>query len=391
MKRSARRQRLRIAVVGGGINGVAVAWRAAERGHEVSLYERGEFMGETSAASTKLLHGGLRYLEQGRLRLVREALTERRWWLDHAPQFTRPVDIAVPVYRGMRRGRWRLKAGLWLYDRLAGRQGLGGHRWLGPAQVLERVPGLRAEGLEGAYLFRDGQMDDRCLGLWAVEQARAAGARLVCGCAVTAVDAGGRVWFGDSRSESFDRVVNAAGPWAGALLAASGIAAHQRLRLVRGSHLLLAPAPPLGLLLEHPQDGRAFFVLPYGEQALVGTTEVPQTLEEPVICSPEETTYLLAGRNAYLGPAQGAAEVLSSFAGLRPLVRSGAAPTATSRESKLERNGRLLTVWGGKWTTARALAGRAIDTLEGPMEAIRPSAGRAATGPANGKEADAVH
>ena len=126
---------MRLAVIGGGINGLAAAWQLALAGHQVELFERDGLMQATSAASSKLLHGGLRYLEQAEFRLVHEALQERRWWLKKAPQLTRRLPMLYPLYQAGRRPRWQLKIGLWLYDLLSGRQGIGRHRWLTAAQA----------------------------------------------------------------------------------------------------------------------------------------------------------------------------------------------------------------------------------------------------------------
>ena len=152
---------MRIAVIGGGINGLASAWQLALAGHQVELFERDALMQATSAASSKLLHGGLRYLEQGELRLVHEALQERRWWIKKAPHLTRRLPILYPIYRDGRRPRWQLKIGLWLYDFLSSRKGIGRHRWLTAEQTLRCSPGLKTAGLHGAFLFFDGQFRNR--------------------------------------------------------------------------------------------------------------------------------------------------------------------------------------------------------------------------------------
>jgi len=164
-----------VGVVGGGINGVMSAWALARRGCQVTLFERGELMGETSSSSTKLLHGGIRYLETGQFALVREALRERRWWLDRAPHLAHPLRMLIPVYTRSRRGRWKVRCGLALYDLLAGVARLGPTSWLDPGEVRTKLPSLNPRGLRGAYAFFDAQMDDRALGLWAAQQAAQAG------------------------------------------------------------------------------------------------------------------------------------------------------------------------------------------------------------------------
>lgn len=348
---------MRIAVAGGGINGVMSAWALARRGHGVDLYERGELMGATSSASTKLLHGGLRYLEHGEFGLVREALRERAWWIREAPRLARFVPLVVPVFKHSRRPRWMIEAGLTLYGWLAGGGEATGHRWLPPAEVLELARGLRADGLLGGYLFHDGQMDDRALGLWAAEQAARAGVALHPFTPVERVTPDGRVFAG-GRDMAYDRVVNASGPWARQLLDRSGIGSRYELDLVRGSHLVLPGEPGAGLLLEAPGERRIFFVLPWQGRTLLGTTEVRQGPDEPPACSEEERDYLLRAYNSCFFEPRSLRDVMASFSGIRPLIRSAADPSRASRESALERTGRLITIFGGKWTSAHALGER---------------------------------
>jgi glycerol-3-phosphate dehydrogenase len=168
----------------------------------------------------------------------------------------------------------------------------------------------------------------------------------------------------DSGRESFDAIVNIAGPWARQLLEQSGIQSAYRLDLVRGSHLLVDRRLRRGYLLQSPDDGRVCFVLPYRDRALIGTTEVRQTLDQPITCSEQEQSYLLRLFNAHLQPAIGEGDVVERFAGLRPLVAEGERdPNAVSREYVLEVTGRLLSVFGGKWTTSRALAAKVADRV----------------------------
>lgn len=349
---------MRLAVIGGGINGIMSAWALLEAGHEVVVFERGEPMGATSSASTKLLHGGLRYLEHGAFALVREGLRARDWWLRNAPQHTRSVEIAIPVYSRSRRSRWMLKAGLTLYQLLAGRHSLGSHRWLDSAGLAQRLPGLRLDGLRGAYLFHDGQMDDHALGLWALQRIVEMGAEVRSKVPVERISIDGVVATGKG-SEVFDGVINTCGPWSEQLLRHSNINSRHRLDLIRGSHLLVAGRHECGLLVESPDDGRPCFVLPYGEQTLIGTTEVRQTLAQPVVCSDAERAYLTRVYDScFQRPLKGG-RVVSTFAGLRPLVASATRePGAVTRESVIERHGRVLSIFGGKWTTSRELGQR---------------------------------
>ena len=343
-----------IAVAGGGINGVMSAWALAAAGHEVELFERGRLMGETSSASTKLIHGGLRYLENGEFGLVRESLRERSWWLAKAPHLARPLGLILPVYRGISRNRLILGLGLRLYDLLAGRHNIGRHAWLPRTELMARAPALKPEGLQGGFLFYDVQMDDRLLGLWAADQARAAGVTIHEQRPVESLAADGT--FRADGPRRADLVVNAAGPWSHQLLERSGLAARHQLDLVRGSHLVLDRPQPDGYFLQVPGEDRICFVLPWQGRTLLGTTEVRQGLEEPIACSEAEERYLLDVFASAFREAAGAAEICGRFAGLRPLVDSGRTnPGRTTREYALELEGRVLTVFGGKWTTARVL------------------------------------
>ncbi len=352
---------MRIAVIGGGINGLASAWQLALAGHQVELFERDALMQATSAASSKLLHGGLRYLEQGELRLVHEALQERRWWIKKAPNLTRRLPILYPIYRGGRRPRWQLKIGLWLYDFLSARKGIGRHRWLNAEQTLRCSPGLKAEGLRGAFLFFDGQMQDQQLGLWVAAQAEKQGVVIRQHCPVKAVSATAALLLqGESEWRQFDRLVNVAGPWSNQLLEQSGLPVLQSLDLVRGSHLLLPPIGRYGHMLEVPGEARIVFVLPYQGQTLLGTTEVRQTLAEPIACSQSERSYLLNLYNHYFQTPRSSTDIVREFAGVRPLLGGSEQASTASREYSMHWQQQLLTVTGGKWTTARALAKQVV-------------------------------
>lgn len=347
---------LNIAVIGGGINGLCSAWVLAQQGHAVNLFERDSLMQATSRSSSKLLHGGLRYLENYEFRLVREALRERDAWLQRAPQLASPLQLVLPIYRGSRRGRAMVALGLWLYDHIAGKSILPKAQWLGREELLRRDPQLQDDGLLGGYAFYDGHMDDEQLGLWVAEQTRAAGVQIHEHSAVQRISPSGALTLADGQQMQFERIANIAGPWALELLAQSGLQAEHRLDLVRGSHLVLDAPCPQAYLLEVPHERRIFFVLPWQGKTLVGTTEERQDLHAPIACSAAEEAYLLAAYQHYRDQAAPAPVVHSRFAGLRPLIYSAADPNRATREYALECQGRITTVVGGKWTTSMALA-----------------------------------
>ena len=345
-----------IGIIGGGINGLCCAWVLQEQGHQVHLYERDRLMTATSSRSSKLLHGGLRYLENREFRLVREALRERDAWLQRAPQLTRPLRLVVPVYRQGRRQRWVMGTGLFLYDRLAGRSILPRSTWRTARDLLSRDPALKADGLIGGYEFSDGQMDDQALGLWVAEQAQAAGAIIHEQCAVAGIDREGGLRLESGAQRRHERLINVSGPWSERLLAQSGIRSPFRLDLVRGSHLVFDCPCAQAYLLEVPGERRIVFVLPWKGKTLVGTTEVRQPLDAPIQCGEAERTYLLKLVRHYFPALQPDESTVESFAGLRPLLRSADNPAQATREYALHREGALISVFGGKWTTAHALA-----------------------------------
>lgn len=357
-------QSKQVAIIGGGVNGLCCAWQLALSGAKVTLYERGQLMTETSCSSSKLLHGGIRYLENMEFRLVYEALHERAWWLQNCPELTSELRLILPSYRGGPRPRWMLKAGLSLYDLLAGKHNLTPHAWQSADELTRIDPELKNEGLQGGFVYSDGQMDDYQLGLWVADQARGAGAQLVEQAPVERFNTQGQLWI-DGKRQCFDEIVNVAGPWAGHLLEASGISSGCTLDLIRGSHILFEKPPAQPYLLQTEKDGRVFFVLPYKDQALVGTTEARQGINEPIVASDDEIDYLLYQYNRYFKQQRKRQDIVDVIAGVRPLIKSAANPRKVSREYVLEQQGQLLSVFGGKWTTARALGRKVASRIMG--------------------------
>ena len=350
----------RIAVVGGGINGTGVAWELARRAYDVVLFEKGICGAQTSSATTKMVHGGLRYLEQLRFGLVRESLRERAWLLERIPQLVKELEILIPMYADSPRSRAMVKLGLLLYDTLAGTANIARHRYLNTQTVLERVA-LVSDGLRGGFSYWDAQVDDYALVRTVVASAIRDGARVREQTGVVEIERDGEEWIirTDHGDESrFDLVVNAAGPWMNELLRRNGIEAPYTLSLVRGSHIVLERRiSDCGLLLQSSSDHRVFFVLPWKETTLVGTTEVLQT-EPPDVVHPtdEEIDYLIRRYNRYFRDPIGSGDIASAFAGVRPLVGRASNPSAIDRDFRVLREGNLINVFGGKLTTFMALA-----------------------------------
>jgi glycerol-3-phosphate dehydrogenase len=350
---------VRVAVVGGGINGAGIAWELARRDYDVTLFDKGRCGAQTSSATTKLIHGGIRYLEHLHFRLVHEALHDRAWLLKHAAGFVHPLEILLPVYDDSPRSRFTLRLGLSLYDALAGRENIRPHRKLSARELIARVP-LREEGLRGGFSLWDGQTDDHALVRAVVDASIREGAKVREETKVIALLRDGKGWLVRTAGDEsrFDVVVNAAGPWMNELLAANGIRSRYRLTLVRGSHLVLTRrVADAGLLLQSTGDRRIFFVLPWKETTLVGTTEVIHrgSLDD-VQPSEDEISYIIERYSRYLRQPIGRSDIASTFAGVRPLVGRSANPSAIGREYRIERHGSLINIFGGKLTTFLSLA-----------------------------------
>jgi glycerol-3-phosphate dehydrogenase len=365
-----------ILVIGGGITGAGVALDAALRGLRVALIDKGDFASGTSSASSKLVHGGLRYLEHGGLHLVYEALHERKLLLQNAPHLVHPLRFILPFTRDTRVPPWKWRAGLTLYDLLAGRSNLRRSRPLDISLLRDEFPGLNHETLLGGAEYYDAQMDDARLCVEVVRTASLHGARVAnyveaigferCNSQVSGIRARDRIG-GDEFSIRGRQILNATGPWVDAVCRLAGDNEPTHLRPTKGVH---AVVPGRGLsaafLLLHPADGRVFFVIPWMDKTLLGTTDTEcSDTPDDLTVGPTEIDYLLQGHNQYFSPPLGPSEVLGSFVGLRPLIRARPGePSSLSREFRIFTSpSGLVSVAGGKYTTYRRMAEVVTDEL----------------------------
>lgn len=365
-----------VAVVGGGIVGLGIARDAALRGLRVALLERSDFAAETSSRTSKLAHGGLRYLEHGRLGLVRESVRERERLLRLAPHLVRPLPFLLPWEPGAGwPPLWALRAGLWIYDRFA--EGRGGHRMLSTGDLIHREPLLAGRGWQGGALYHDAQMDDTRLALETALDAATAGAVLANHAEVTGfLREGGDIAGVVARDLVGNRelelraalVVNATGPWGDGLLRLAGGGERTRLRPSKGAHLVYGePLVRHGIIARSPADRRVFFILPWHGLTLIGTTDTDYA-GPPGEVAPDDADrdYLLAAAGRILPAARlDPARIISAFAGVRPLLAADADhPSAASREHAVFEEPRgLLSVLGGKYTTFRSMAEQATDVI----------------------------
>lgn len=362
-------------VIGGGATGLGTAVEAASRGYRTLLLEQHDFAKGTSSRSTKLVHGGVRYLQQGNVSLVLEALRERGHLLRNAPHLVRNMSFVVPCYGWWERPFYGF--GLKLYDRLAGRLGLGPSRLLSADEARAHLPAIAPDGLRGGVLYHDGQFDDSRLAVNLAQTAVAHGAVVlnyapvvglrkrngrVCGVVVRDLESGAE-WELDARV-----VINATGVFADAVRRMDEPDGRPMLRPSQGIHLVLDRSFLPGetaLMVPRTDDGRVLFAVPWHERVVVGTTDTeldeislePRPLEE-------EIGFLLAHAGRYLVRAPQRGDVLSVFAGLRPLVAAGrnGDTSAISRDHvlRISRSG-LVTITGGKWTTYRKMGEDTVD------------------------------
>ena len=360
-----------LAVIGGGVNGAGIARDAAGRGARVLLLERGDLAEGTSSNSTKLIHGGLRYLEHYEFALVREALSEREVLWGIAPHIIWPLRFVLPHRPGLR-PRWLVRLGLFLYDHLGGRKHLPATRSLDLRQHPAGAP-LKPEYTR-AFAYSDGWVDDARLVVLNARDAADRGAEVRTRCEVTALVRAGDLWRIEADGEVYHAraVVNAAGPRVLDLLGRAGEPSAQKMRLVRGSHIVVPK------LFDHDfayffqlPDGRIFFAIPYeGDFTLIGTTDVDHegSLDD-VRASAAEIAYLCEGASDYFRNRVTPADVVWTYSGVRPLVDDGSGrPEAATRGYRFEVDGApgeapLLSVFGGKITTYRELAAEAVRLL----------------------------
>lgn len=374
-------RRFDLLVIGGGITGAGIARDAARRGLAVGLVDREDFAAGTSSRSSRLIHGGVRYLEHGYLHLVFEASRERRRLLAIAPHLVQPLRFTWPVYRGARIPRWKLAAGLTLYDALALFRNVGRHQRLSATEVLEAEPALAREGLRGGASYWDAATNDARLTLANVLDAAAASATVVNHAEVLSLIFASGATGAVTGAVVRDRlggnvirvqariVINACGPWTDEIARMEDAAARPAVRGTKGVHISV-PAERVGnvgaVTMLSPDDGRVMFTLPSGTHTIIGTTDT-HTAEHPhaVRATSADVRYLLAACNRFFPDARLTEDdVVATWAGIRPLVvrRNANDPASASREHAIRMSPRqVLTITGGKLTTYREMAEQCVD------------------------------
>jgi glycerol-3-phosphate dehydrogenase len=364
----------RVLVVGGGITGAGIALDLALRGVRTALFERGDWGCGTSSASSRLIHGGLRYLEQYAFGLVRESCRERARLLDNAAGMVWPERFHFPLLSGGV-SRPKLAAGLLLYAAVSLPRPLGFPRLAGARALAERVPGIERLGLRGAGVYLDAATHDARLTLAVALSAQAAGATIVSRCELSALENGARGVAarlldrvsGTELEIQADAAVLAGGPFIDLLRGRAGLGGAPWVAPTRGSHVLV-PRERLptdgAVIFPSPIDRRVMFLIPWPRYTVIGTTDLDADPALPSRATRAEVRYLLDSANGLVPRAElGEGDVVSTWSGLRPLLASGADPSQRSREERIEAEGRILSIAGGKLTGYRAMAEKAAHAL----------------------------
>ena len=373
--------RFDVIIIGAGINGAGIARDAAMRGLKVLLIDKGDVGNGTTSASTRLIHGGLRYLEHFEFGLVRESLREREILLRIASHLVRPLAITIPIYKQSKRGPLMIRAGMIFYDLLSWGKSLPRHRMLSRAETLERWPGLNSDGLLGSALYYDAQIEfPERLVMENVLSARKFGAEVLTYTCVTNlpvtdskvsavefVSEDGRKQFAEASV-----VINAAGPWIDQVLERAPIKSPKLIGGTKGSHLVVPPfpgAPANAIYVEARSDVRPVFIIPWNELYLIGTTDVRfEGDPDDVRCEPWEVDYLLSETNLALPGAHLTRDsILYAYSGVRPLpVTSDKDEQSITRRHFIRQHPQLpnlLSIVGGKLTTYRSLAEECVDLI----------------------------
>jgi glycerol-3-phosphate dehydrogenase len=382
-----------VLVIGGGITGAGVALEAAARGYSVGLIDKGDFASGTSSKSTKLVHGGIRYLPQFDFALVREALIERGLMARNAPHLVKPLGFVLPYYKENKRPLGTpivppggigmsqlLGAGLLMYDTFAGKLGIGRHEHIGIEKTLQLAPSLKAEGLKDGFVYYDGQTDDTRLTMTVLRTAAKKGALLANYAELTGFDSsnGGiqsacvrDALSGDEFTIRARTIINAAGVWAAKIESMAG-ESKIVIKPAKGVHLTLPrealPTTEYAVVLPETPDGRLLFIVPWNTRVTLGTTDTKGGDIDAPVSTNEDIEYLINTANAYLKTKLTRKDMISAWAGYRPLISPAGADGATSKLSRThivnDGPAGMITITGGKLTSYRRMAQDTIDHLD---------------------------
>ena len=368
-----------IVIIGGGASGLGAAVDAASRGYRTLLLEKSDFAKGTSSRSTKLVHGGVRYLQNGDISLVIEALKERGIMRKNAPHLVQDLSFVIPSYDWWNSPFYGI--GLKIYDMMAGNLGLGPSTLLDRQETIDLIPNVKKKGLRGGVIYHDGQFDDARMAISLAQTAENHGASLINYCGVTSLVKEGDMITGVTAKDEFSGeefsisvkvVINATGVFSDQIIQMDQPGSRKLIVPSQGVHIVLDKSflnGPHAIMVPHTTDGRVLFAVPWNDYVVVGTTDtlIEQTLEEPIALE-EEIAFILENAGAYMTTPPTRADVKSVFSGLRPLAApedNGSATKEISRHHKVTvSTSGLVSILGGKWTTYRKMSEDLINTAQ---------------------------
>tara|TARA_B100001027_G_scaffold185452_1_gene137730 strand:- start:199 stop:1260 length:1062 start_codon:yes stop_codon:yes gene_type:complete len=345
----------KIGIIGGGITGLIVGIFLAKEGHKVSILEKNTLLSQTSSKTTKLLHGGLRYLENFHFNEVKNGLNDRSWWLENFPKHTRELKILIPFENIFSLALIKSLLGIKLYEFLAGSKNLG------KSSISKQIKNdhfILKENYKTYLSFFDGSMDDESLGKELISIAKELNIEILEFNEVKNFDTKGAV-----DKNHFDKIILAVGPWSKILLEQNNILSQKEIDYIKGSHLIINRRLESGLMFSGICKSRYIFALPYKNNTLLGTTEEKVFHPEFPKISEDETKYLIDSFNQIISKPIAKNEIVSSYSGVRPLIKSRDNFHKSSRDFFIQENDSLLTIFGGKWTTSPSIARKIVTMI----------------------------
>ena len=345
----------KIGIIGGGITGLIVGIFLAREGHKVSIFEKNTLLSETSSKTTKLLHGGLRYLENFQFNEVKNGLNDRSWWLENFPIHTRKLKIYIPFKNMFSLMLMKSFFGIKLYEFLAGSKNIG------TSSISQQIDNhnLGIKDNYKTYLsFFDGSMDDDSLGRELITIAKELDIEILENNEVKEFDPQGNI-----DENHFDRIILAVGPWSKMLLEQNNIKSLKDIDYIKGSHLIINRKLESGLMFSDKNNSRYIFALPYKDKVLLGTTEEKVSHPEFPEITNDEIEYLIDSFNQLLNEPISKSEIISTYSGVRPLIKSKDNFHKSTRDFFIQENDSLLTIFGGKWTTSPSIARKIVTMI----------------------------
>ena len=345
----------KIGIIGGGITGLIVGIFLAKEGFKVTIYEKNKLLAQTSSKTTKLLHGGLRYLENFHFNEVKNGLNDRFWWLENFPKHTSRLKISIPFKSIYSMAFLKSFLGIKLYEILAGSKNIGSSNIL---KLLKDDESILKNEYNTILSFFDGSMDDMSLGSKLIQSARNLNINLLENTEVTNFDRNGII-----DGCKFDKIILAVGPWSKILLEQNNIESQRDIDFIKGSHLVVDRKIISGLMFSSICKSRYIFALPYNGGTLLGTTEEKVKHPDDAKISRIERDYLIDSFNQILKKPISVSEIISSYSGVRPLIKSKDNYHKSSRDFYIQENKSLLTIFGGKWTTSPSIARKIVTMI----------------------------